>query len=60
MNYENMSFDDLKKLALTNPQEFLKIPIEYLRKIIIDHEIEEGRKNGTLIDDSGIAIFKED
>ena len=59
MNYENMSFDDLKELSLTNPQEFLKIPIEYLRKVIINHEIEEAKKNGTLIDDSGITIFDD-
>ena len=32
MNYEDMSFDDFRKLALNNPQEFNKVPSEYLKK----------------------------
>lgn len=60
MNYENMSFDELRQLASTNPQEFKKIPTEYLRKVAIEHEIEEAKKNGHFIDDSGIAIFKDE
>ena len=60
MNYENMSFDELRELASNNPQEFKKIPTDHLRKVAIEHEIEEAKKNGHYIDDSGIAIFKED
>ena len=60
MNYENMSFEDLVELASNNPQEFKKIPSDYLRKVAIDHEIEEAKKIGGFIDDSGITIFKED
>lgn len=60
MNYENMSFEDLVELASNNPLEFKKIPTEYKRKVAIEHEIEEAKKIGGFIDDSGIAIFKED
>lgn len=59
MNYEYMSVEDLKDLASNNPQEFKKIPIEIIRKITIEHAIEEGKKKGYYIDDSGI-IFDED
>lgn len=58
MNYENLSFDELRELASTNPQEFNKIPTEHLRKVAIEHEIEEAKKNGEFIDDSGIMLFK--
>ncbi|MBQ9025545.1 MAG: DUF3135 domain-containing protein [Methanobrevibacter sp.] len=44
MDYENMSFEDLRKLAKTNPEEFKKIPTEYKRKVAIEHEIEEAKK----------------
>ena len=54
MNYENMSFEELRELASNDPQEFKKIPTEYLRKVAIDHEIKEAKRNGTYIDDSGI------
>ena len=60
MNYENMSFEGLVELASNNPQEFKKIPIDYLRKVAINHEIEEAKKIGGFIYDSGITIFKED
>lgn len=60
MNYETMSFEDLVELASNNPQEFKKIPSDYLRKVAIDHEIEEAKKTGGFIDDSGITIFNED
>ena len=60
MNYETMSFEDLVELASNNPQEFKKIPSDYLRKVAINHEIEEAKKIGGFIYDSGITIFKED
>ena len=59
MNYEKMSFEDLRELASTNPQEFKKIPSDYLRKVAIEHEIEEAKKNGGFIDDSGIHFGNE-
>ena len=60
MNYEDMSFDDFRKLALNNPQEFNKVPNEYLKKAAVDYEIEEAKKNGELIDDSRIVIFGDE
>ena len=44
MNYEDMSVKDLKELASNSPQEFMKIPIEIIRKITLEHEIGEGKK----------------
>ncbi len=60
MNYENISVEDLKDLASNNPQEFMKIPIEIIRKITLEHEIEEGKKKGYFIDDSGIIFDTPD
>ena len=59
MNYKNLSFDELRELASTNPQEFKKIPSEHLRKVAIEHDIEEGKKKGQYIDDSGIYFGNE-
>ena len=59
MNYKNLSFDELRELASTNPQEFKKIPSEHLRKVAIEHDIEEGQKKGQYIDDSGIYFGNE-
>ena len=60
MNYENMSFEDLVELASNNPQEFKKNSNWLSAKVAINHEIEEAKKIGGFIYDSGITIFKED
>ena len=49
MNYKNLSFDELRELASTNPQEFKKIPSEHLRKVAIEHDIEEGKKKVNIL-----------
>ena len=58
MNYEDLTFDYLKDLAINKPEEFEKIPIEHIRSTIKKYELEEAKKKGYLIDDSGICFPK--
>ncbi len=56
MNYENLSFDDLRKLLLEDEEKFKEIPIEYIRSIVAEEAI---KRNTVHIDDSSIT-FKEE
>ena len=56
MNYEDLTFDYLRDLAINNVEEFRKIPLEHIRSTFRKHELEEAKKKGYLIDDSGICF----
>ena len=54
MNYENLSYDDIRKLFFEDKEKYNEIPIDYIRKIIIEEII---RWNTVHIDDSSIIIY---
>ena len=56
MNYEDLTFDYLRDLAINNVEEFRKIPLEHRIRVATEHQIEKAKKNGHFIDDSGICF----
>ena len=54
MNYEELSFGELQELLKTDPEEFHRIPLEFLRKKAKEHYEEHFIMK---IDDSSIRIY---